>query len=356
MSLLPSSSSPSPFFFSVNDGHGQQRLVVLPHFVAALSTAASTASASASSSSSSTTERTRTTTDLRTRLLQAALDQVRQHGWTMQAIFAALRQEVPEASLSYATTLTPKDLVQFFMEDCNRRLRETLREQYSSKKDNTTPNDAATTPTRLDRIHAALQIRLQYVADYIAMGRWHQGMALGLSDPEAALATSEQLKDLIATVVRETDAGANHDDDDEPPLSDTAQLALGAVYVAAECHMLQDKSPEYAQTWEFLRHNLQHWQALLLRAPDGLSSLPIPLPSSSSMNDAAFLANTLATAFGNGIWSVSGGKAAIPMPPTPDQVWKAATEGVGSFGSSLSTMAPPPAKDKEDASTTTTRE
>jgi ubiquinone biosynthesis protein COQ9 len=209
---------------------------------------------------------------------------------------AAVRDGYPKVSLSYATTLTATDLVAFFMEDCNQRLRNELRAKYQDSKD--------TAPlSRVDCLQEGLQMRLEYLTDWVQAGRWSQGIALGLGDPDAALVTSEQLKDLINIVVEETT--------DTDVLSDLAQVGLGAVYVAAECHLLTDTSENYKDTWAFLRDSLEHWERLQQGSMTGGTFFS----PSSSASDAAFLASNVALALGNGLISVAN-------LPAPNQVWQ----------------------------------
>jgi ubiquinone biosynthesis protein COQ9 len=190
-------------------------------------------------------------------------------------------------------------LVAFFMEDCNQRLRNELRAKQQD-------DENSVTLSRVDRLQEGLQLRLEYLTDWIQAGRWSQGMALGLGDPDAALVTSEQLKDLISIVVEETAITGE--------LSDLAQVGLGAVYVATECHLLTDTSENYKDTWTFLRDSLEHWERLQQRTSKGGTFSP----SSSSASDAAFLASNVALALGNGLVSVVN----LPNLPSPDQVWQ----------------------------------
>ena len=97
-------------------------------------------------------------------------------------------------------------------------------------------------------------------------------------------------------------------------LSDLAQVGLGAVYVATECHLLTDTSENYKDTWAFLRDSLEHWERLQQRTSTGGTFSP----SSSSASDAAFLASNVALALGNGLVSVVN----LPNLPSPDEVWQ----------------------------------
>jgi rpsU-divergently transcribed protein len=236
---------------------------------------------------------------LRTKLLRSSLKHVSEHGWSQEAIVAAVRDSYPKVSLSYATILTATDMVAFFMEDCNQRLRNELRAKQQDDE-NSVPL------SRVDRLQEGLQLRLEYLTGWIQAGRWSQGMALGLGDPDAALVTSEQLKDLISIVVEETAITGE--------LSDLAQVGLGAVYVATECHLLTDTSENYKDTWAFLRDSLEHWERLQQRTSTGGTFSP----SSSSASDAAFLASNVALALGNGLVSVVN----LPNLPSPDEVWQ----------------------------------
>jgi len=283
-------------------------------------------------SASAADEKEDASSSTRSRLLRSALEYVPEHGWTNQAILAAVRENHPHVSLSYATTLQATDLVQCFMETCNRELRERLRRERHNKQSDDTIDTASTTTTprsssRVERLHHAMRLRLEMVATYIAMGRWHQGMALGISQPEAALTTSEQLKDLVSVIVQETDDDDDDDNNSQPPLSDLAQLGLGAVYVATECHMLADASTEYQDTWDFLRQTLQRWESLHQQNHTSM------LSSSNFPSDAAFLASTLATAFGHGILSISNvtPPTAATVLSTPNQIWNTAMNTVHAF-------------------------
>lgn len=249
-----------------------------------------------------------TSHNTRNALLASALTHVPEYGWTTEAILAAVRHQHPQASLSYATTLTATDLVHYFMQDCNDRLRSLLREeQTESHKQQQT--------SRTDRLHHALRTRLNMVVEYVAVGRWHEGMALGATHPQTAWETSEHLKEMIEIVVQYEQEAASLSQE-APQLgndsttgstentSEWAQFTLGAVYVATECHLLSDTSDGYQQTWHFLRQQLQQWEVLHHHQQHGQTQFPTHL-GPVSLNDAAFLASTVATAIGNGIISVS---------------------------------------------------
>jgi hypothetical protein len=326
-------------------------------------------------SDTSSTATTTSTMSLREKLLSAALQHVPEHGWTTSAITAAVQQDYPTISLSYATTLTETDLVHGFMEIANERLRNDLRskvltmqqqQQQQQSEDERSPNNedqntflSWSTMSRLDRIAYAIQTRLLMVQPYLVAGRWHEGMALGAQYPHVAWETSQQLKDLVHIIVQETASSNSSSIDNDQieslssssssfPLSELAEFSLGAVYVATECHMLTDTSENYQETWTFLRQQLHHWDHLRQHGP----------LTASSVNDVSFLASTVLTAFGHGVMSVSNIKtppsaaaataaAALPnLPPPLDQVvqsiWNSVVPPSGHpFASTTSTTSPP---------------
>ena len=187
----------------------------------------SSATASASSSSSSVDER----------LYQAALEHVPRHGWTEETIVAAI--ETTRLPLSMAGRLTPIQLVEKFMDECNQRY-----QQDNLALDNNTNTTNMTLPQRL---FVALQARLRYVLPVLS--QWHQGMALGMT--LAPTTTQRQLHELVRLVSAKAIEGTDH-----TPLTTVQQTAVGAVYVATELHLLTDTSPNQQETWQFLQERI----------------------------------------------------------------------------------------------------
>ena len=176
-----------------------------------------------------------TTLSARTRLLRGSVQQVAVHGWTDDAIIAGVEQE--QLPLSMVGMITPIELVEWFMQDCNL--------QFASKLDHI-QMDGMDTP---ERIAVAIQARLEYVLPVLAT--WHQGMALGAV--QNSITTANQLEEIVTLIANK--AG--------PLSSPVERTAIGAVYVATELHLLTDTSPNYQDTWTFLKlrvgelHSLQ---------------------------------------------------------------------------------------------------
>lgn len=152
-------------------------------------------------------------------LAYAAVKQVPHHGWTQDAITAAVLEH-PQMTISMSGLLTPAELVNWLMDDWNQKIK----------------NKREELPTPFD----AIQWRLQQVIPLVKSGRWHQGMALGLSTP---MTTQSQLHEFVEIIA-------------PPDSSIMYKTALGGVFVSTELFFLADTSPDYQETWNFLRQRL----------------------------------------------------------------------------------------------------
>jgi ubiquinone biosynthesis protein COQ9 len=156
-------------------------------------------------------------------LAEAALTHVPHHGWTQDAITAAVLEH-PQMSISMSGLLTPTELVNWLMDDWNEQIKEKKQESGGM----ITPFDA-------------IQWRLQQVIPLVKSGKWHQGIAIGLSTP---MTTQNQLHEFVEIIA--------------PPNSSTMyKTGLGGVFISTELFMLADASEDYQETWDFLRLRMQ---------------------------------------------------------------------------------------------------
>lgn len=161
------------------------------------------------------------------RLARAALKQVPRYGWTKDAIAVAASQD-PKLSISMSGMFSPSELVGWFMDDMNQQLRE---KNESNNNNNSYINNQQ---------FESIKWRLEQVLPFVESGQWHKGMAMGLSTPTT---TRTQLHEFVKLVSPEH-SGTNY------------QTALGAIFVATELHLLTDSSPNYSETWSFLKDRL----------------------------------------------------------------------------------------------------
>jgi ubiquinone biosynthesis protein COQ9 len=200
-------------------------------------------------------------------LAKAALQQVTVHGWTQDAITAAVLEH-PNMTISMSGLVTPSELINMFMDDFNHSLRHDAEKQQWS-------------------VFEKIKWRLEQVIPLVKSGQWHKGMAKGLQTP---LTTRSQLHEFVELI--------------SPPGSSVLyQTALGGIFVASELHLLTDSSQDYQQTWKFLEARLNDldqtslvhfngggapggipvaaYTAVATSLLDGLASLVLPSNSSS---------------------------------------------------------------------------
>ena len=185
-------------------------------------------------------------------------------------------------SISMSGMLTPSELIQWLMDDFNRQ----LREDNEMKKWS---------------VFQKIQWRLEEIRPLAQSGRWHEGMAMGLTTP---LTTRNQLHEFVELVA--------------PPDSTTLyKTALGGIFLATELHFLEDTSAGYHETWTFLKARLDDLEqgnlmnmvggtaatasngkisaaaatAVGSSLLEGISSLVLPLASSSAAAATSLFTN-----------------------------------------------------------------
>ncbi|KAF8774702.1 Ubiquinone biosynthesis protein COQ9 like protein [Argiope bruennichi] len=193
-----------------------------------------------SDSSESDDESLKDLTDFRLQILKAGLDFVPEHGWSKQSI--ALGAQSLGLSSSSHTLIEDggADLVHYFNFLCNEKLEDYLKEKYSSNKE------------KLDIHHYiedALAYRLKMIIPYVS--KWPEAMALMVS-PFQFPTDSKNLLDLVDRIWylsgdRSLDLTWY-----------TKRGSLALAYRLCELSLLQDKSPEYSDTFEFLQRRVEN--------------------------------------------------------------------------------------------------
>jgi rpsU-divergently transcribed protein len=215
---------------------------------------------------------------VRDRLLVAALEQVPRHGWTEDAIVAAVAGLEPPQSLATAGLLTVAELVSLAMDHWNEGLRAELVGQQQKQQRRSGWSD----DNDKDHIAHAFQWRLQCVQDLVRCDRWHEAMAVG-AQPGQVVRTKDQIADIVDITLQQCSS----------TYSTAERLGLGAVYVAAEFHMLSDPSENFQDTWAFLRKLVDDWDSLRQ-----YSSL------ASSSTDVLWTASQVGSAVLGGVYTV----------------------------------------------------
>ena len=228
-------------------------------------------------------------------------------------------------SSSVMGMVTVDELIGFCMDEWNFRLYDDLKAQQQEQ--------AGDNLNLLSSLEDGLKTRLEYLIPYLQSHRWHEGMALGVRGPANALQTRAQLQEMIDILV-------NAASFPPPALGTTDKMALGAVYVATELHMLTDTSPEYQETWSFLAQRMQEWERLTSCTASGaaasFSSSSASSSSSSSPADALFVVSSVGS-------SLLGGLVSLVMNPSTTSTTNnfAPNGGVPSSASSFGSFGLP---------------
>jgi len=248
--------------FRLSKGQATRRPLLSP-------TSTTTRLVATANNSTNSTSGSNSMEDVKNTLARAALKQVPRYGWTQDAIATAASED-PNLSISMSGMLSPSELVGWFMDDMNQQLRAKKEGKNTNKKDSEDIYDN-------DNIQfKAIQWRLQQVLPFVESGQWHRGMAMGLSTP---LTTQSQLHEFIELISPDNCSTAYH-------------TALGAIFVATELHLLTDSSPNYVDTWSFLRCRLDELESHQKEYGDvDPSQFFVQLASSASIPSPTSLAN-----------------------------------------------------------------
>lgn len=225
---------------------------------------------------------TRSFDERRIAILDAALTQVHEHGWTEDAIAAGvLTAGCPLASIGSVSN-GPADLVSHFMSKCNDTLRSELEKLVPSW-------DADDTPVAR-RIELAIRTRLEMVEPYVKSGRWHEAMAIGAKPLSNATVTASQLSELVGIIVDATGR----------TMGPVERAAICGTYATTELHMLADDSEGFEDTWSFLGSRINELE--LMARTNNIQSV--------MRGDTVVAATAVAASLGGGVLSLAQPAAA----------------------------------------------
>lgn len=180
--------------------------------------------------------------DIAREILDVALEFVQTHGWTQKTIDVAV--EALELSPSTAGMFKrgPADLFLHFIETSNAKLFEMLAAE--SKRFDSSKSDVTTS----DFIEKAIKERLKMIIPFI--DSWPQAMTL-LATPSVAAEVLEQGANMVDEIWY-------HAGDMSSDMNwYTKRAAVVALHLSAELFLLQDKSVNYTDTWEFLHRRVR---------------------------------------------------------------------------------------------------
>lgn len=180
---------------------------------------------------------------LQARILTAALEFVPMHGWSMEAIAAGAETLGLSSASTGMFNNGAGDLVLHFIAQCNSQLTEILAEQHKQVQlGQAEPKKTA------DFLRDAVETRLRMYIPYIES--WPQAMSILLL-PHNIPDSLKHLSTLVDDIWyyagdRSTDMNWY-----------TKRAALTGIYNTTELVMVQDSSPDFQDTWNFLDNRIQ---------------------------------------------------------------------------------------------------
>uniref|UniRef100_A0AAQ4QI46 Ubiquinone biosynthesis protein n=1 Tax=Gasterosteus aculeatus aculeatus TaxID=481459 RepID=A0AAQ4QI46_GASAC len=183
---------------------------------------------------------------LQARVLTAALEFVPLHGWSLDAVAAAAET----LGLSSASTGMfhngAGDLVLHFVAQCNAQLTETLAEQHNRVQlGQAEPKKTA--DFLRDAVETRLRMHIPYIESWPQVDNAMSILLLPHNIPESLKHLSTLVDDVwYYAGDRSTDMNWY-----------TKRAALTGIYNTTELVMLQDSSPDFLDTWNFLDNRIQ---------------------------------------------------------------------------------------------------
>ncbi|XP_029378434.1 ubiquinone biosynthesis protein COQ9, mitochondrial isoform X2 [Echeneis naucrates] len=180
---------------------------------------------------------------LQARIFTAALEFVQQYGWSMEAIAAGAETLGLSSASTGMFSNGAGDLVLHFIAQCNSNLTDILTEQHKHVQ-----LGQAETKKTSDFLRDAVECRLRMYIPYIET--WPQAMSILLL-PHNIPHSLKHLSTLVDDIWyyagdRSTDMNWY-----------TKRAALTGIYNTTELVMVQDSSPDFQDTWNFLDNRIQ---------------------------------------------------------------------------------------------------
>ncbi|XP_014787086.1 ubiquinone biosynthesis protein COQ9-B, mitochondrial isoform X2 [Octopus bimaculoides] len=184
--------------------------------------------------------------DIKQKILAASLQFVQVHGFSRKALIDGA-ETVGYPSVSHG--MFPKggaDLVNYFYQDCNKKLAENLEKKCKEMDESSKPS------TRVF-IQNAVEDRLMMLTPHIE--QWPQAMALQALPQNACQSWCNllQLVDDIWFYAGDKSTDFNWY---------TKRLTLAALYKSSEIYMLQDKSEDFENTLKFVNNRFDDVKCL----------------------------------------------------------------------------------------------
>ncbi|CAH9118894.1 unnamed protein product [Cuscuta europaea] len=171
------------------------------------------------------------------RVLSASLPHVIKLGWTEAAMIAGAREAGLSPSILGSFHRKEAALVEFFMDECLERLIEVIESRTDLK-----------TMIPSERVATIVRLRLELQSPYIS--KWAQALSIQ-AHPMNVLTSFKQRAMLVDEIWHA--AGDDGSDIDWY----VKRTGLGGIYSTTELYMLTDYSPDFHDTWAFLKARIK---------------------------------------------------------------------------------------------------
>jgi len=200
--------------------------------------------------------------EIKLELLDASLKQVMRYGWSKEAVRAAAEELGKPSVVAGLVKGGGAELVLHHVAVCNKQLNLWMKEESVRQ----TEDGGRIKVGKF--VREAVVRRLSMNGEYVRADRWAEALALTAIPPhcEGALKGMQELCDDIWYHAGDISTDYNWY---------TKRVTLAAVYGATEVFMLQDRSPNFEETWAFLDRRLGDLQAApsLAQVPGDVAAL-----------------------------------------------------------------------------------
>lgn len=179
---------------------------------------------------------------LQQRILSAALTFVPEYGWSSEAIAEGAKSLDLSAAAAGMFENGGSELVLHFVSQCNRNLTELLEQQHKLVQLGSTEKKSVDHFLR-DAVEARLRMLIPYI------GQWPQAVGILLLPHNIPSSLN-----LLTAMVDDIWHFANDQSTDVSWY--TRRAVLAGIYNTSELVMMQDKSPDYEDTWTFLHNRI----------------------------------------------------------------------------------------------------
>ncbi|XP_069824741.1 ubiquinone biosynthesis protein COQ9, mitochondrial [Dendropsophus ebraccatus] len=179
---------------------------------------------------------------LQQRILSAALTFVPEYGWSSEAIAEGAKSLDLSVAVAGMFENGGSELILHFVSMCNKNLTEILEQEHKLVQ----LGSSEKKPTA-QFLKDAVEARLRTIIPYI--GQWPQAMGILLL-PHNIPSSLKLLTDMVDDIW-------HYANDQSTDISwYTRRAVLAGIYNTTELVMMQDKSPDYEDTWNFLQNRI----------------------------------------------------------------------------------------------------